>query len=56
MQTEAPDVFDIRKESDATHARHGDRGFLRGCLMVLGSVRANAPTLHFTLNHHMCDH
>ncbi len=35
MQTEAPDVFDIGKESEATRARYGDHDFGRGCLMAL---------------------
>jgi hypothetical protein len=34
MQTEAPEVFDTRKESDATLARYGEGGFARGCLMA----------------------
>jgi len=35
MQTEAPEVFDITKESAAVRARYGDRDFGRGCLMAL---------------------
>ena len=35
MQTEAPDAFDIRKESEATRARYGEGDFGRGCLMAL---------------------
>jgi hypothetical protein len=35
MQTEAPDAFDINKESEATRARYGDGDFGRGCLMAL---------------------
>src|SRR6266699_2195601 len=35
MQTEAPDVFDLGKESAATRARYGDNDFGRGCLMAL---------------------
>src|SRR5579872_1336890 len=35
MQTEAPGVFDISKESPATRARYGDGDFARGCLMAL---------------------
>ncbi len=35
MQTEAPDVFDISRESEATRARYGDHDFGRGCLMAL---------------------
>jgi len=34
MQTEAPDVFDTRKESEATRARYGEGDFARGCLMA----------------------
>jgi len=34
MQTEAPDVFDIRKESEATRAKYGQGDFARGCLMA----------------------
>jgi hypothetical protein len=35
MQMEAPDVFDIDKESESTRARYGDHDFGRGCLMAL---------------------
>ena len=35
MQAEAPDVFDISKESEAVRARYGDHDFGRGCLMAL---------------------
>ncbi len=35
MQTEAPEAFDITKESEATRARYGDGDFGRGCLMAL---------------------
>jgi hypothetical protein len=34
MQTEAPEVFDIAKETEATRARYGDGDFGRGCLMA----------------------
>ncbi|MDQ6699625.1 MAG: DUF1501 domain-containing protein [Acidobacteriota bacterium] len=34
MQTEAPDVFDLSKESAETRARYGDGDFGRGCLMA----------------------
>jgi hypothetical protein len=34
MQTEAPEVFDIRKESKATLERYGEGDFARGCLMA----------------------
>jgi len=35
MQSEAPEVFDISKESEKTRARYGDSDFGRGCLMSL---------------------
>jgi hypothetical protein len=35
MQTEAPEVFDLSKESEATRARYGSGDFGRGCLMAL---------------------
>jgi hypothetical protein len=38
MQAEAPDVFDISKESAATRARYGDHDFGRGCLTALRLV------------------
>ncbi len=38
MQTEAPDVFDIGKESEPTRQRYGDGDFARGCLMALRLV------------------
>lgn len=38
MQTEAPDVFDIGKESDSTRAGYGDGDFGRACLMALRLV------------------
>ncbi len=34
MQAEAPDVFDISKESEATRARYGEGDFARGCLIA----------------------
>lgn len=34
MQVEAPEVFDVQKESPATLARYGDTDFGRGCLMA----------------------
>jgi len=38
MQTEAPEVFDISKESEATRQRYGEGDFARGCLMALRLV------------------
>jgi hypothetical protein len=34
MQTEAPDVFDLSKESEATRKLYGDTDFARSCLMA----------------------
>jgi len=34
MQTEAPDVFDITRETEVTRARYGNSDFGRGCLMA----------------------
>jgi hypothetical protein len=34
MQAEAPEVFDISKESEATRARYGEGDFARGCLIA----------------------
>ena len=35
MQTEAPEVFDIRKESPATLQMYGPGSTARGCLMAV---------------------
>jgi hypothetical protein len=43
MQTEAPDAFDIAKESEATRARYGDGDFGRGCLMALRLIERGVP-------------
>ena len=34
MQTEAPEIFDIRKESPATLSSYGEGNFARGCIMA----------------------
>ena len=34
MQTEAPDVFDLKKESEATRKQYGESEFGRSCLMA----------------------
>jgi hypothetical protein len=39
MQTEAPAVFDISKESESVQARYGNDDFGRGCLMALRLVQ-----------------
>ena len=38
MQTEAPDVFSLEKENEATRERFGDTDFGRGCLMAVRLV------------------
>jgi hypothetical protein len=38
MQTEAPEVFDLNRESEKVRARYGDTDFGRGCLMALRLV------------------
>ncbi len=35
MQTEAPEVFDIRRESEATHALYGPGSTARGCMTAV---------------------
>jgi len=41
MQTEAPEVFDIRKESEATLKLYGPGSTARGCLMAVRLVQRN---------------
>lgn len=41
MQTEAPSVFDIRKESEATLKLYGQGSTARGCLMAVRLVERN---------------
>jgi hypothetical protein len=41
MQTEAPSVFDIRKESEATLKLYGTGSTARGCLMAVRLVERN---------------
>lgn len=40
MQTEAPAVFDISKESETVRERYGESDFGRGCLMALRLVES----------------
>jgi hypothetical protein len=40
MQTEAPEVFDIRKESEATLKMYGPGSTARGCLMAVRLVQS----------------
>ena len=55
MQTSAPEVFDLRKESPASVAMYGDGDFARGCLMarrlVENGVRA-VQVFHGDWDHH----
>ncbi len=43
MQTEAPEVFDIRKESAATLKMYGQGSTARGCLMAVRLVEKRRP-------------
>jgi hypothetical protein len=55
MQTEAPDVFDIRKESQATRERYGASEFGRGCLMARRLVERGVRMVqlyHAPWDHH----
>src|SRR5713226_2445749 len=38
MQTEAPQVFDVKGEKESVRARYGDSDFGRGCLMALRMI------------------
>jgi uncharacterized protein (DUF1501 family) len=55
MQTEAPDVFDISKESPATRELYGGGEFGRGCLMARRLVERGVRMVqiyHGTWDHH----
>jgi hypothetical protein len=55
MQTEAPDVFDIGKESAKTRERYGDGEFGRGCLMARRLVERGVRMVqlyHAPWDHH----
>ncbi len=55
MQTEAPDVFDTRKESAATVAMYGDGGIGRGCLTARRLVEKGVrfvQVVHGGWDHH----
>jgi uncharacterized protein (DUF1501 family) len=45
MQTEAPQVFDLSKESPQTQERYGTSDFGRGCLMALRLVEKGVRTV-----------
>jgi hypothetical protein len=52
MQTEAPEVFDISKENEATRARYGDGDFGRGCLMALRLVEKGVRAVQVFYDQH----
>jgi hypothetical protein len=55
MQTEAPDVFDTRKESEATRAMYGDGGIGRACLTARRLVEKGVrfvQVVHAGWDHH----
>ncbi len=52
MQTEAPEVFDITKESAATRARYGDGDFGHGCLMALRLVEKGVRVVQVFYDHY----
>jgi uncharacterized protein (DUF1501 family) len=51
MQTEAPDVFDTRKESESTRQRYGEGDFARGCLMALRLVEHGVRVVQIYFGH-----
>jgi uncharacterized protein (DUF1501 family) len=46
MQTEAPDVFDISKESEATQKLYGPGSTARGCLMAARLIERGVRMVH----------
>lgn len=46
MQTEAPEVFDIRKESEATQKLYGPGSTARGCLTAVRLVEKGVRMVH----------
>jgi len=51
MQTEAPEVLDVRKEDEATRQRYGDGDFARGCLMALRLVERGVRVVQVYFGH-----
>ncbi len=45
MQTEAPEVFDLTKESEVTRAKYGNTNFGRGCLMARRLIEKGVRTV-----------
>ena len=57
MQTEAPDVFDVRKEPEAVRSRYGDSEFGRGCLTALRLVEKGVRVVQVYFgNNNIWDH
>ena len=52
MQTSAPEVFDLSKESEATRARYGDEDFGRGCLMALRLIERGVRVVQVYYDHY----
>ena len=46
MQSEAQDVFDVRKESEAIRSEYGSSPFANGCLMARRLVEAGVRYIH----------
>ena len=45
MQSEAPQVFDLAKETEATRAKYGNTNFGRGCLMARRMIEKGVRTV-----------
>ena len=45
MQTEAPEVFDLTKESEETRTKYGNTNFGRGCLMARRLIEKGVRTV-----------
>ena len=45
MQTEAPEVFDLTKESEVTRTKYGNTNFGRGCLMARRLIEKGVRTV-----------
>lgn len=57
MQTEAPEVFDVSKEKEATRQRYGDSPFGRGCLTALRLVEKGVRVVQVYFgNNNIWDH
>jgi hypothetical protein len=57
MQTDAPEVFDIRKETEATLKLYGNGSTARGCLMAVRLVQKGVRMVQvYYANHDPWDH